>query len=341
MAENPKIILLPSLKERKKVVKSNQAATLVDIGDGVVCLEFHTKMNAIEQDLTKMIYESCDIVEKDFVGMVVANHATNFSVGANILFVLDAAQKKQWDLIAQGVEQLQNANMRMKYLSKPVVTAPAGMALGGGCEMAIHGAKCQPHGETYMGLVEVGVGLIPAGGGVKELMVRCTEGIPDGCVDDGMNLQQIYAKVFQNIAQAKVSTSAAEAMELGYIRKSEGISLSRDQHIWDAKQAVLGLAKFYRKPKPAMIPVMGENFRGLIDAALYNMRHGNFISDYDVHVSRKVAYIISGGDCAEGTWVTEQDILDLEKEAFVSLLGEAKTLERIIHMLNTGKPLRN
>jgi len=341
MAENPKIILLPSLKERKKVVKSNQAATLVDIGDGVVCLEFHTKMNAIEQDLTKMIYESCDIVEKDFVGMVVANHATNFSVGANILFVLDAAQKKQWDLIAQGVEQLQNANMRMKYLSKPVVTAPAGMALGGGCEMAIHGAKCQPHGETYMGLVEVGVGLIPAGGGVKELMVRCTEGIPDGCIEDGMNLQQIYAKVFQNIAMAKVSTSAAEAMELGYIRKTEKISLSRDQHIWDAKQAVLGLAKFYRKPRPALIPVMGENFRGMIDAALYGMKHGNYVSDYDVHVSRKVAYVISGGDCAEGTWVTEQEILDLEKEAFVSLLGEAKTLERIIHMLNTGKPLRN
>jgi 3-hydroxyacyl-CoA dehydrogenase len=280
-------------------------------------------------------------VEKDFVGMVVANHATNFSVGANIFFVLDAAQKKQWDLIGKGIEALQNANMRMKYLAKPVVTAPAGMALGGGCEMAIHGARCQPHGETYMGLVEVGVGLIPAGGGVKELMVRCTEGIPSGAVEDGMNLQQIYGKVFQNIAMAKVSTSAAEAMELGYIRKTDGISLSRDQHIWDAKQVVLGLAKFYKKPRPAMIPVMGENFRGLIDATLYNMRKGNFVSDYDVHVSRKVAYIISGGDCPEGTWVSEQEILDLEKEAFISLLGEAKTHERIVHMLNTGKPLRN
>jgi len=341
MAENPKIILLPSLKERKKIVKSNQAASLVDIGDGVVCLEFHTKMNAIEPDLTQMIFESCDVVEKDFAGMVVANHATNFSVGANILFVLDAAQKKQWDLIGKGIEDLQNANMRMKYLSKPVVTAPAGMALGGGCEMAIHGAKCQPHCETYIGLVEVGVGVIPAGGGVKELMVRCTEGLPDGVVDDGMNLQQIYAKVFQNIAMAKVSTSAAEGMELGYIRKTENISLSRDQHIWDAKQTLLGLARYYRKPRPAMIPVMGENFRGMIDAALYGMKRGNYVSDYDVHVSRKVAYIISGGDCPEGTWVTEQDILDLEKEAFISLMGEAKTHERIIHMLNTGKPLRN
>ena len=341
LEDNPKIILLPSLKERKKIVKSNSAATLVDIGDGVVCLEFHTKMNAIEEDLTAMLNESCDIVEKDFVGMVVANHATNFSVGANIFLALDAAQKKQWDLLGKAVEALQNANMKMKYLSKPVVTAPAGMALGGGCEMAIHGARCQPHGETYIGLVEVGVGLIPAGGGVKELMVRCTEGIPDGAVEDGMNLQQIYAKVFQNIAMAKVSTSAAEGMELGYIRKTDSISLSRDQHIWDAKQVVLGLAGFYKKPRPAMIPVMGENFRGMIDAALYGMRKGNFVSDYDVHVSRKVAYIISGGDCPEGTWVSEQEILDLEREAFISLLGEAKTLERIIHMLNTGKPLRN
>ncbi|OGP67284.1 MAG: hypothetical protein A2W27_07215 [Deltaproteobacteria bacterium RBG_16_44_11] len=341
LEDNPKIILLPSLKERKKIVKNNSAATLVDIGDGVVCLEFHTKMNAIEEDLTAMLNESCDIVEKDFVGMVVANHATNFSVGANIFLALDAAQKKQWDLLGKAVEALQNANMKMKYLSKPVVTAPAGMALGGGCEMAIHGARCQPHGETYIGLVEVGVGLIPAGGGVKELMVRCTEGIPDGAVEDGMNLQQIYAKVFQNIAMAKVSTSAAEGMELGYIRKTDSISLSRDQHIWDAKQVVLGLAGFYKKPRPAMIPVMGENFRGMIDAALYGMRKGNFVSDYDVHVSRKVAYIISGGDCPEGTWVSEQEILDLEREAFISLLGEAKTLERIIHMLNTGKPLRN
>lgn len=341
LEDNPKIILLPSLKERKKIVKSNSAATLVDIGDGVCCLEFHTKMNAIEENLTNMLAESCDIVEKDFVGMVVANHATNFSVGANILLALDAAQKKQWDLLGKAVEALQNANMKMKYLSKPVVTAPAGMALGGGCEMAIHGARCQPCGETYIGLVEVGVGLIPAGGGVKELMVRCTEGIPDGAVEDGMNLQQIYIKVFQNIAMAKVSTSAAEGMEMGYIRKTDRISLSRDQQIWDAKQVVLGLSRFYKKPRPAMIPVMGENFRGLIDAALYGMKHGNYVSDYDVHVSQKVAHIISGGDCPEGTWVTEQEILDLEREAFVSLLGEAKTLERIIHMLNTGKPLRN
>jgi len=338
---NPAIVLLPDLKERSKIVKSNSGASLIDIGDGVVCLEFHTKMNAIDENLTRMIHESCDIVEKDFVGMVVANHAPNFSVGANVLSVLVAAQRGEWDFLEDAIAGLQNGNMRMKYLSKPVVTAPAGMALGGGCEIAMHGARCQPLGETYIGLVEVGVGVIPAGGGVKELMVRCTEGLPDGVVAEGMNLQQIHTKIFQNIAMAKVATSAVEGMELGYIRKTDGISMNRDLQIWDAKQVVLGLAKFYKKSRPTMIPVMGENFRGMVDAALYNMRRGNYITEYDIHVSKKLAYIISGGDCAEGTFVPEQYILDLEREAFLSLMGESRTHDRIMHMLTKGKPLRN
>ncbi len=341
LGENPKIIFLPDLKARNKTVKKNQSATLVDIGDGVACLEFHTKMNAVDDGMIEMIFASCDIVEKDFTGMVVGNHGTNFSVGANIFKVLLLIQKGDWDIIERQVDDLQSANMRMKYLSKPVVSAPAGMALGGGCEMAMHAAKCQPCGETYMGLVEVGVGVIPAGGGCKELMIRVTEGLPDGVIDAGMNLQHVYAKAFENIAMAKVATSAVDAMELGYIRKTENISLSRDQQIWDAKQVVLGLAKFYKKPRQVLIPVMGENLRGMTNAILYNMRHGNFASDYDVHVSRKVAHIMSGGDCAEGTLVTEKEILALEREAFLSLCGEKKTQDRIMHMLNTGKPLRN
>jgi len=231
--------------------------------------------------------------------------------------------------------------MRMKYLSKPVVTAPAGLTLGGGCEVSMHGAKCQPCGETYMGLVEVGVGVIPAGGGCKEMMVRMTEGIPDGAVAGGLNLQHFYAKAFENIGTAKVATSAMEAMDLGFIRKTEGISLNRDQQLWDAKQVVLGLAKFYKKPRPVMIPVMGENFRGMAEAILYNMQHGKFATEYDIHVGKKVAYILSGGDCAEGTLVSEQEILDLEKEAFLSLCGEKRSQDRIMHMLTTGKPLRN
>ena len=341
--ENPRIIILPDLKSRNKIIKENASATLIDIGDGVACLEFHTKMNSIDEGLTTMQNDACDIVEKDFVGMVVANHDPRaFSAGANVFQVLAAAQMGQWDLIEKGVEALQGVNMKMKYLDKPVVTAPAGLALGGGCEIAMHGARCLPNGETYMGLVEVGVGVIPAGGGCKEILVRLTEGIPDGLIAQGFNLQYHMGKAFENIAMAKVSTSAAEAMELGYIRKSETINMSRDQQIFEAKRLVLSLvATDYKPPRPALIPVMGENFRGMVNAILQNMYYGKFVSEYDLHVSKKVAYILSGGDCAEGTYVTEQEILDLEKEAFVSLCGEKKTQERIMYMLSNGKPLRN
>jgi 3-hydroxyacyl-CoA dehydrogenase len=342
MDENPKIIFLPSLKERKKIVKENFAATLVDIGDGVACLEFHTKMNSVNADMIQMISDSCDIVNKDFQGMVVANHDQRmFSAGADIFGVLCAISEKQWTDLEKSVAALQNANMKMKYLPKPIVTAPAGMALGGGCEIAMHGDYCLANGETYMGLVEVGVGVIPAGGGCKELLVRLTEGIPAGCVEAGMNLQYHIGKAFENIATAKVGTSAQEAQELGYIRKTCAINMSRDMQIYEAKQIVLGLSKFYKPPKPALIPVMGENFRGLVEGIIMNMRYGNYISDYDLFVSRKVAYILSGGDCPEGTYVTEQEILDLEREAFMSLCGQQKTQDRISAMLSTGKPLRN
>ena len=338
---NPKIILLPSLKEREKVVKAKLGASLVDIGDGVACLEFHTKMNAVDDDIIRMIYDSCDIVEKDFLGLVVANHGTNFSVGANIFQILIAIQRGDWDVLDKLVRDFQYANMRMKYCEKPVVTAPAGMALGGGCEMSMHGAKCQPAGETYIGLVEVGVGVIPSGGGIKESMVRVTEGIPDGAVANGLNMQTYYQKIFENIGMAKVATSAMEAVELGYIRKTDGISINRDHQIWDAKDVVLGLSMFYSKPKPVMIPVMGDNFKGMAESILHNMRYGNYISDYDVHVAMKLAEVVSGGDCPEGTYVSEDSILDLEREAFLSLGGESKTQDRIMHMLTTGRPLRN
>jgi 3-hydroxyacyl-CoA dehydrogenase len=341
LEDNPKIIFLPSLKERSKIVAQNGGATLVDIGDGVACLEFHTKMNAIDADVMDMLFKSCDIVEKDWTGLVVANHGANFSVGANIFMVLVAAQKGDWDVLDEMIMRFQDANMRMKFLSKPVVTAPAGMALGGGCEISMHSARCQPCGETYIGLVEVGVGVIPAGGGTKELMVRTTEGIPTVVLKAGINLQSYYQAVFEAIGMAKVATSAVEAKEIGYLRKTDNISVNRDQQIWDAKQVVLGLSKFYKKPIPALVPVMGENFRGIADAVLANMRHGNFVSDYDVHVAKKLAYIISGGDCPEGTLVSEQELLDLEREAFLSLCGESKTQDRIMHMLTKGKPLRN
>ncbi|HUN54598.1 MAG TPA: 3-hydroxyacyl-CoA dehydrogenase/enoyl-CoA hydratase family protein [Smithella sp.] len=342
LKENPKIIILPELKERKKIVKENAAASLVDIGDGVACLEFHTKMNSISAEMIQMISESCDIVNKDFTGMVVANHDPRmFSAGADIFGVLCAISEKQWDDLEKMVAGLQNSLMKMKYLPKPVVTAPAGMALGGGCEIAMHGDYCLANGETYMGLVEVGVGVLPAGGGCKELLVRMTEGIPSGCVENGMNLQYHIGKAFENIATAKVGTSAQEAQELGFIRKTCAINMSRDMQIYEAKQIVLGMSKFYKTPKPALIPVMGENFRGLVEGIIMNMYYGKYISDYDLFVSRKIAHVLSGGDCAEGTFVTEQEILDLEREAFLSLCGQQKTVDRISAMLSTGKPLRN
>ena len=342
MEENPKIIFLPSLKERKKIVKENTAATLVDIGDGVACLEFHTKMNSISAEMVQMISESCDIVNKDFQGMVVANHDQRmFCAGADIFAVLCAISEKQWAELEKIVAGLQNTLMKMKYLPKPVVTAPAGMALGGGCEIAMHGDYCLPNGETYMGLVEVGVGVIPAGGGCKEMAVRMTEGIPAGVVESGLNMQYHFGKAFENIATAKVATSAQEAQDLGFIRKTCMINMSRDMQIYEAKQIVLGLAKFYKPPKPALIPVLGENMRGIAAAIIGNMKAGKFASEYDAHIAMKIAHILGGGTCAEGTWVTEQEILDLEREAFLSLCGEQKTQDRISAMLSTGKPLRN
>ena len=339
--ENPKIILLPALKERNRVVAENPGATMYDLGDGIAGVEFHTKMNAIDADVVGMLNQACELVEKDFAGLVIANHGRNFSVGANLYNVFVTIQKGDWDILEEMVKGFQDCNMRLKYLEKPVVVAPAGMALGGGCEISMHGACCLAAGETYIGLVEVGVGVIPAGGGTKELMIRATEGIPDGCVANGLNLQTYYQKIFETIGMAKVATSAVEAKEFGFIRKHEKIVLNRDFQIHEAKQVALGLSRFYRKPEPVMVPVMGENFKGMIGAVLYNMKAGNYVSDYDVHVANKLAHILAGGDCAEGTYVSEQLLLDLEREAFMSLCGESKTQDRIIYMLKNGRPLRN
>jgi len=338
---NSKIILLSSVKAAGGVVATNPGATMVDLGDGIACVEFHTKMNAIDADVVGMLNQACDLVEKDFNGLVIANHATNFSVGANLFEVFVTIQKGDWDILDAMIKGFQDCNMRLKYLNKPVVTAPAGMALGGGCEISMHGDRCQATGETYMGLVEVGVGVIPAGGGTKELMVRATEGIPDGTIASGLNLQTYYQKIFETIGMAKVATSAVEAKEFGFIRKTEGLSMNRDHQIHDAKQIAMGMSYFYKKPISPMIPVMGDNLKGMIDSVLYNMEAGNFISAYDKHVAGKLVDVLAGGDCAEGTYVSEQLLLDLEREAFLSLCGEAKTQDRIMYMLKNGKPLRN
>lgn len=338
IAAQPGVTILKSLKERTPVIKKNAGASLIDIGDGVACLEFHSKMNAIGGDTVAMLNFAVKEVGANFEALVVGNQSDNFSVGANIMMLLLGIQEGEWDEIAMSVRQLQNAVMNLRYSSKPTVTAPMGMALGGGCELAMHGDRARAAGETYMGLVEVGVGLIPAGGGVKELVMRSTAGAaPDE------DLFPRIKKVSETIATAKVSASALEAKELGFLRESDGISMNRDRLIEDAKQTALAMVKEgYQQPHPRNdIPVLGEPALAAIKLAVHMMQRGGFISEYDAHVARKLAHVITGGNLSRKTLVSEQYLLDLEREAFVSLCGERKTQERIQFMLKTGKPLRN
>lgn len=343
----PEIILLPSLKDRNKVVKSNPGATLYDMGDGVACLEFTTKMNSIDADLTAMIADSLPIVDESFEGLVIGNHATNFSVGANIFLVLAYAQEKKWDELDAMVKGLQDTLMAVKYFDKPVVAAPAGMALGGGCEICLHADKVRASAETYIGLVEVGVGVVPAGGGCKELLLRNTEHLFEvgrgGIYPSQIELKPFVARAFESIAMAKVATSARQAQSMGILRKTDQITINRDFLLHDAKQTVLAMAmEGYQAPRPKDdIRVMGRDGLAVFEHAMYVMNKSGYISDYDRVVSGKVAYVVCGGNVLLNSVVSEQYILDLEREAFVSLCGNEKTQKRIEHMLVTGKPLRN
>jgi 3-hydroxyacyl-CoA dehydrogenase len=339
--EKPEIILLPSLKDRNKTILSNPGASLIDLDDGVACLEFHSKMNSIGTDTVQMIKDSLKEVGEKFDGLVIGNHSDNFSVGANLMLMLFEIQDENWDDIEAVVKAFQDALMAVKYFEKPVVAAPFGLTLAGGCEICLASAKMQAAAETYMGLVEVGVGLIPAGGGTKEMLLRCTEGIPPGVVD--VELLPFVRKAFEAVAMAKVGTSAKEAQQLGYMRMTDKVTINRDFLIHDAKHTVLDLIKEgYRPLRPKNnIKVMGERGHALLQMGLFFMREGGYISQYDEHVAKKVAYIMSGGNLPDGTEVTEQYLLDLEREAFVSLCGEQKTQERMEYMLKKGKPLRN
>ena len=338
--EKPEIILLPSLKDRMKTVLSNPGASLIDLGDGVACLEFHSKMNTIGADTIQMMRDALKQVEEKFDGLVIGNQAENFSAGANLMLILFEIQDENWDDIEFSVKAFQDTLMAIKYFEKPVVAAPFGLTLAGGCEVCLACAKVRAAAETYMGLVEVGVGLIPAGGGTKEMLLRCTEGIPSGVDAD---LLPFVRKAFETVAMAKVATSAKEAQQLGYLRMTDPMTINRDYLIHDAKMAVLDLVKEgYRPPRPKKsIKVMGERGFALLQMGLFYMREGGYISEYDEHVAKKVARIMTGGNLPDGSEVTEQYLLDLEREAFVSLCGEAKTQARIEYMLKTGKPLRN
>ena len=336
---NPDVILLPERKDRNKVVASNAGATLYDLDDGVACLEFHTKMNSVDADIIDMINRSVDIVSRDFEGLVLANHADNFSVGANIFLILVAAQNKDFAQIEQVVKAFQDANMRLLYAPKPVVAAPAGMALGGGCEICLHADRVQACGETYMGLVEVGVGLIPAGGGCKEMAKRMVEGIIGDPPD---NLLPFAQKAFELIATAKVSTSAQEAREFGFLRQTDGITMNRDLLIQDAKNVVLGMVKAgYHERRPRKIFVAGEDAAAAFKVYVQGMQHAGHITEYDMAIAFKLAHVLTGGQVRMGTPVPESYLLDLEREAFLSLCGEERTQARMQHMLLYNRPLRN
>ena len=343
----PGIILLSSLKDREKQVAGNTGASLIDIGDGVACLEFHSKMNAIGEDIMSMIVQSSDIVSKDFEGLVIANHGTNFSVGANLAMLLFLAQEEEWDDLDWAVKALQDALMKLKYLDKPVVAAPAGMALGGGCEICLASDRVRFAAETYMGLVEVGIGVIPAWGGCKELLIRNTEHLFEvqrgGVYPKQIEFMPFVARAFETIAMAKVSTSGPEAIKLGYLRPTDKLTVNRDYLIEDAKKTVLAInLEGYTPLRPLEeIRVAGENTFAMMKLALWTMHEQGFALDHDVTVGTKVAYVLCGGNVLENTKVSEQYLLDLEREAFLSLCGEPKTQARIEHMLTTGKPLRN
>jgi 3-hydroxyacyl-CoA dehydrogenase len=333
------VLILKSLKDRTPVVERNSGASLIDIGDGVLCCEFHTKMNAIGGDIFAMLQSGVARLETEFEAMVIGNQAPNFSAGANLMLLLMTAQEGEWDDIHLAVRQFQRVNMAIKYAPRPVVAAPQGMALGGGCEINLHAARIHATAEAYIGLVEVGVGLIPGGGGTKEMLIRAGEHAAGG---DSLDLTHALRPIFENIATAKVSTSAEEARLLNYLRPSDLVAMNRDRQIADAKQTALAMVRAgYHPPAPAQIRVLGEEFLALAKLAVHMMVRGEYATEHDGVVARKLAYILAGGGITAAQNVPEQYILDLEREAFVSLCGERKTQERIVHTLKTGKPLRN
>ena len=350
------VIILKSLKDAGREVERNSGASLIDLGDGVGCCEFHAKMNAIGADLIAMLHKGLKRLETDFDALVIANQAVNFSVGANLMLVLVGAQEQEWDELHAAVKQFQNINLAIKYSPKPVVAAPQGMALGGGCEVSLHASRIQAAAEAYIGLVETGVGLIPGGGGTKEMLIRANERTGGTALslssspEADLDLFHALKSIFETIAMAKVGTSAEECRELGYLRREDGLSMNRDRLVADAKAAALSLVRGGYKPLAAswqdgarstQIKVLGEQFLAGAKLAIHMMFRGGYASEYDAHVGRKLANILAGGALTSPQLVSEQYVLDLEREAFVSLCGEKKTQERIAHTLKTGKPLRN
>ena len=331
--------ILKNAKDQSRIVKKNAGASLVDIGDGVLAVEFHSKMNAIGADTLQMLQAGVREAERNFAALVVGNDAPHFSAGANLMLLLLEAQEENWDDIDLIIRQFQQSTMGLRYSKVPVVVAPAGLALGGGCEICLHGDRVQAAGETYMGLVEVGVGLIPAGAGTKEMVARAAEQMAPGSTDFLPTIQ----RAFELIGFAKTSASGPDAQRLGYLRSVDAITMNRDRLMADAKaRALERVREGYQPPPPrTAIPVGGATVAAALKLGVHLAWRAGRISDHDASIGRKLATIMAGGDIPNATTVTEQRLLDLEREAFLSLIAERKTQERIQHTLKTGKPLRN
>ena len=335
-------------KKSGLVVKKNAGASLIDLGDGVACIEFHSKMNALGGDIVQMIMQTLKPggAGDNFGAFVITNDAANFSVGANIMMLLMAVQEEEWDEVDLAVRQFQNMTQAIKFSSKPVVVAPFGMTLGGGCEITLHAAARQPHAELYCGLVEVGVGLLPGGGGCKEMTLRAVDKathIRPAGRGESVELMEAMKQAFETVAMAKVSMSAFEAKNLGYISGGDDITMNRERVLTDAKERALDLVQEgYRPVVPRTdIPAPGESILATLKLGVHIMHEGEFITDHEVKIANKVAEVLCGGSVNPGTPVSEQYLLDLEREAFKSLCGEKKTQERIQYTLKTGKTLRN
>lgn len=319
-------------------VRSNDSASLLDLGDGVLGLEFHSKMNAIDSGTVEMIFAAAEEAERNWQALVVANEGVNFCAGANLMMLADRAQAGDWKAIEEIVRSFQQSLSRLERCAVPAVVAPHGMALGGGAEIVLAGNAVHAFAESYIGLVEVGAGLLPAGGGCLRLYLRNVERLTDG-----KDVYPALKATFETVGMAKVSTSAEEARELGFLRGGDGWSMHRDHVVMDARDLALAMAgSGWAPPLPASaIPVMGRGGVALVDAALVNMAEGRFISEHDRRIGKEIGNVLSGGDVAGPTTVSEQHILDLEREGFLRLCGEPKTHERIEALLKTGKPLRN
>jgi 3-hydroxyacyl-CoA dehydrogenase len=335
---SPGLQILRAARDRSAIVKKNAGASLVDLGDGVLAIEFHSKMNAIGADTVQMLQAGVKEAAKHFAAVVVGNDGVHFSAGANLMLVLLEAQDENWDEIDLMVRAFQSAVMGLRYADVPVVVAPAGLALGGACEIALHADRVQAAAETYIGLVEVGVGLIPAGGGTKEMTARAAES-----VTAGSDLLPPIQRAFETIGFAKTSTSGPDARRLGYLQGRDGVTMNRERLMADAKlHALQRVADGYQRPVPrAAVPVGGDAVLAPIKLGIHLAWRAGRISDHDALIGRKLATIMAGGEIPHPTTVSEQHLLDLEREAFMSLVGERKTRDRIQHTLKTGKPLRN